>query len=218
MRPHHLVLAAVAVLAVAGLALSACSGDDDAPEAAGERRTTTTTAAPDLAAEVSLTRGETVVASAGGDVILDEVTQQAVVDAAQAYVDAAVVAPLNEGEVGEGYDTLFDSTVLASAVEADRSVLTDEGIPAPTESPSVTATPVRIDALAAPDGSITFLATSFNLDIAAETASGPVAVRRNTELTFAATPEGDWLVTAYRVNVERDLPQARTSTTTAVAG
>lgn len=217
MRSPHLALAAVAVLAVAGLGLSACSGDDDNAEPAGERQTTTTTA-PDPAAEVALTRGETIVASAGGDVALDEATQQAVIGAAQAYVDAAVVAPLNDGAVADGYDALFDSFVQASAIEADRAVLTDEGIPAPTASPAVTATPVRIDALAAPDGSVTLLATSFNIEITAETASGPISVRRATELTFAAGPDGGWLVTAYRVNVERDLPETGASTTTAAAG
>lgn len=217
MRSHHLV-PAVAVLAVAGLALSACSGDDDAAEPAGERQASTTTSAPGLAAEVTLARGETAVASAGGDVALDEATQQTVVAAAQAYVDAAILAPLNDGTVGEGYDALFDAPVQASAVGADRAVLTDEGIPAPTESPTVTSTPVRIDALAAPDGSLTFLATSFGVEVATETANGPLAISRATELTFAATPEGSWLVTAYRVDVQRDLPGGETSTTTAAAG
>ncbi len=213
MSPLRSPLLAAAVAAV--LAFSACSGDDDSSDSADDRPTTSTAAPVD--AGVALTRGEAVVASAGGDVALDEATQQAVVEAAQAYVDAAVIAPLTEGAVGEGYDALFDTAVQASAIEADRAVLTDEGIPVPTEAPTITATPVRIDGLAAADGTLTFLATTFAVTVDTETASGPVAVRRNVELTYA--PSGStWLVTAYRVSVERDIADAGTSTTTAAAG
>ncbi|HEX5095912.1 MAG TPA: hypothetical protein VFX21_07865, partial [Acidimicrobiia bacterium] len=66
---------------VAALALVACSGgDDDNSTEKSEKSTTSSTA---VAADLTLTRGEVAVASAGGDVALDEATQQAVVDAAQ---------------------------------------------------------------------------------------------------------------------------------------
>jgi len=211
MRSSFLALAVAAVLA-----LSACSGDDDDSSGSADERPTTSTAAP-VEAEVALTRGEAVVAGAGGDIALDEPTRQAAVDAAQQYVDAAMIAPLTDGAVPEEYAALFDTGVQASAIAADRAVLTDEGIPAPTETPTITATPVRIDGLAAADGTLTFLATTFSVTVDAETASGPVAVRRNVELTYA--PSGStWLVTAYRVTVERDIADAGTSTTTAAAG
>lgn len=211
MRSPHLALAVTAALV-----LSACSGDDDS-EPAGERErpaTTTTVAAP---ADVELERGEAVVASAGGDIVLDEATQQALVDVAQRYVDAAVLQPLADGTVGDEYALLFDANVQASATGTDRAVLTDEGIPTPESTPTVTATPVRIDALAGPDGTLALLAGTFELDIDAESASGPVGIRRATELTLAPGTDGNWLVSAYRVTVERDLPDAAGSTTTTAA-
>ena len=203
---------------VAALALSACSGDDDddnATESTRKEATTTSTTMAD--AEVALTRGAAVVASAGGDIALDEATQAAVVTAAQQYVDSAIISPLNGGTVAAEYDALFDTAVQANAIGADRAVLTDEGIPVPTETPAITATPVAIDALAGGDGTLALLATSFSVTVDAETASGPVAVRRTIELTYAKTNE-IWLVTAYRVSVERDLAETEPTTTTAAAG
>jgi hypothetical protein len=161
---------------------------------------------------VGLTRGEVAVASAGGDVALDEATQQAVVDAAQAYVDAATIAPLMTGTVGDGYDALFDAAVSTNATGPDRAALTDDGIAVATKSPEVTATPVRIDALADKDGKILLLGATFDVDVRAESAGGPMSVHRTNELTYAPV-DGTWKITAYHVDVQRDTPEGATSTT-----
>ncbi len=82
-------------------------GQRFAPRPPKSKATTTTTT---KAATVLLTGGEAVVASAGGDVPLDDATKQAVLDASQQYVDAAVLAPLDEAaRVGNDYAALFDA-------------------------------------------------------------------------------------------------------------
>ena len=207
----------LAVLAVCSLALAAaaCSGDDDdTTPASRPKRTTTTTP---IGAEVTLTRGEVTVSSAGGDVALDDATQQAVVDAAQHYVDIATLAPLVDGAVGAGYEELFDTAVRTDATGPHRPALTDEGVPVTTTRATVTATPVRIDALADKDGHVLYVATSFDLDVRARSADGPVTLHRTNELTFAPV-DASWLVTAYQVTVERDVPEAAPTTTTVSAG
>ena len=202
-------LLCVAFVVPVALALGACSSgsaseSDDAP--------TTSTTVP--AATVLLQQGETVVASAGPEVALDDATRQAVLDATQRYVDDAVLAPLAQGAVGPNYAALFDAPVSANATGPDRAALTDEGITTVTAAPTVTATPVRFDALANRDGATELVATSFTLDVRGETAAGPITLQRTTELTFAPV-NGTWLVTAYRVGVTRQTPDGTTSTTAA---
>ena len=198
------------VLVLVALALVACSGgDDDNSTEKSEKSSTSTTAA---AADLELTRGEVAVASAGGDVSLDEATQQAVVAAAQSYIDAAVLSPLTDGKVGDGYDALFDTSVSTNATGPDRAALTDDGIDKATKSPEVTATPVRIDALADKDGKVLLVGATFDVDVKAETAAGPLAVRRINQLTYAPV-DGAWKMTAYHVDVTRDTAGDTTSST-----
>jgi hypothetical protein len=201
----------VLLLAVAALALAACSGGGDAETAntKPDRTTTTTT----VSADVTLTRGEIAVASAGGEVVLDEPTQQAVIEAAQRYVDIATVAPLMTGKVGDGYDALFDAAVSTSAIGPDRAALTDDGIPRVESDTAVTATPVRVDALADKDGKVLLLGATFDVDVRAESADGPMTVHRSNELTYTPAEGGGWKITAYRVSVQRDTPAGTTVTT-----
>lgn len=196
--------------ALVAAVLGACSGGDG--ETQRPARTTTTTV---VAAEVSLELGEAAVQSAGGDIALDEATQRAAVDVAQRYVDTAVLAPLVGGKVGKDYEALFDAGAAPGATGFDRGALTDEGVTKVSASPDVTATPVRIDALAGGDGALQLLAASFDLDVRGETATGPLAIARTTELTLAPAADGAWAVTAYRVVVTRDLPTGATTTTAA---
>jgi hypothetical protein len=202
------VPAAVAAACV----LVACSDGSTAEPKAS--RATTTTMAPTV---VPLTRGDVGVQSAGPDVVLDEPTMQAILGAAQHYVDVALVAPLHDSAVGPGYDTLFDAPVAGSAGGADRAALTDEGIPPVTATPNVTTTPVRIDGLADRDGKLQLAATTFSVTVQGTTAAGTLTINRSTELTFAPAPDGTWHITAYRVSAAREVADAST-TTTAVAG
>jgi hypothetical protein len=204
-------LTIVAALVAGALAAGACSGSD-AAESDPEAATTTTVEQT----AVTLTAGEAAVSSAGPEVTLDDNAKQDMVGAAQRYVDAAIVGPLVDGKVGDAYASMFDGTVAANAAGADRAALTDEGVPPITGTPTVTASPVRIDGLANGGGEVTLLATSFTLGITGATDQGALTIQRTTELTFAPV-NGAWIVTAYRVSVGRDLGGALT-TTTAVAG
>jgi hypothetical protein len=136
-RPGIIPATLASVLA---LALAACSSGG-ASESSDTSAKKTTTTKP--AATVLLTQGDSAVASAGSDVALDDATRQAVLDASQRYVDAAVLEPLVKGAVGTAYTGLFDASVSASAAGPDRAALTDEGITTVTTSPTVTASPVR---------------------------------------------------------------------------
>lgn len=202
----------VLLLAVAALTLAACSGGGNDAETTNTKpdRTTTTTT---VSADVTLTRGEIAVASAGGDVVLDEPTQQAVIEAAQQYVDIATVAPLMTGKVGDGYDALFDAAVSPNATGPDRAALTDDGIPRVKSDTAVTATPVRVDALADKDGKVLLLGATFDVDVRGVTTDGPMTVHRTNELTYAPAEGGGWKITAYRVSVQRDTPTGTTATT-----
>jgi hypothetical protein len=202
----------LASLAALTLVATACSGGKDDTKAT--KATTSTTAKP---AVVRLTRGDVAVQSAGGDVALDDATQQAVLAAAQRYVDAAVVGPLTKGVVGTDYPTLFDAGVATAANGPDRAALTDEGVPKVTAAPKVTAVPVRIDALADGNGQLQLLAATFTLAIEGATGAGPLTINRNVELTLTRNPDGNMVISAYRVGVARNVADA-TTTTTATAG
>jgi hypothetical protein len=208
---YRSLLPRLAVALVCAAVIGACSGSDSATPPKSKATTTTTT----KAATVLLTGGEAVVASAGGDVPIDEATKQAVLDASQKYVDAAVLAPLVGGALGNDYAALFDAGVAAAATGVDRAALTDEGITPVTTSPTVTATPVRFDGLADGNGAVLLVATTFNLDVSGTTGTGPLTLHRTNELTFAPGPTGGWLITAYRVSVARDNGPGTTPTTAA---
>jgi hypothetical protein len=79
-----------------------------------------------------------------------------------------------------------------------------------------TASRVRVDALGGPDGRPALVAMTFSLNIDASTPKGRLAIRRHTELTFAKE-FGEWLVTAYQVDVTRSLGKG-TKTAAAHAG
>ena len=130
-----------------------------------------------------------------------------------------MTSPLLTGSVGEGYDQVFDTSVAAAATTTDRAVLTEEGITPVTATPTISATPVRIDALADGAGTLAFLAATFTVDVAGVTEAGPITISRANELTFVPGPNGTWPVTAYRVSVTRTTPDpAASTTTTAEAG
>ena len=203
-------------LAFLALVTVSCGGGDDDGDAKTESSTTASTTVAPL--EFELERGDVAVASTGGDVALDEKVQEAVVDASQKYIELAVLGPIVDGEVGKGYGKLFDASVKDAATGADRAGLTDAGIPQATGTPTITSTPVRVDAIADGFGQILLLATTFDVDVRAETKNGDMSVVRNNELTFAPGANGKWLVTAYRVSAKRDLPKAKTTTTTVDEG
>jgi hypothetical protein len=135
---------------------------------------------------------------------------------AQKYVDAAMVAPYETGDVGRGYAELFDTGVRQQATADDRGVLTDAGVGKATEF-KAKATPVTMAALSDESGGFVYLATSFIVEAEVDTAAGPVKVSRAVELTFAPA-DFKLNVTAYRALTRRTTPNGKTTTTTANGG
>jgi hypothetical protein len=205
LRQQLLGVALCGTLGVAGTTLVACSGGgDDDTEAEAPAATTTTT---EVDAEVALTAGGVNVFSAGPEVALDDATQRAILALSQEYVDTAILAPLVTGEVGSGYDALFDAAVQPNAVGPDRASLTEEGSALLTESPTVNATPLTIAVLADQNGGMKLIGATFDVDVLGALEDGPLRIHRSTELTFAPSgPNGAWVITAYRANVQRDEP------------
>ncbi len=209
-RPAVRAVAAVtcALLFAAGAAACAGGDDDDAATATTDdtepESTTTTT---EVTAGVALALGDVAVASAGPETALDDATKQAILAATQKYVDAAVIAPLLTGAVGEGYDALFDATVAATATGADRAALTDEGITPVNATPTVTATPVRFDGLADGDGALVSRRDDVQRRCPGVTDAGPLTINRTNELTFAPGPNGS--LADHRVPRQRDSHDAR---------
>lgn len=206
--PHLRLLAGAATL---GLALAACGGGGDGES--GEPAPTTA-----VRADARLAPGEVAVHGAGAETRLDDATVAAAVNVAQRYVDTAVLGPVVEGEVADGFAALFEDALRERATTTDAAALTDAGVPRATERPDVDATPVRIDALADPAGSVVLLGTTFEVDVRVPAASGTYGLHRSGELTLAPGPDGGWLVTGYRMVVTRDLPEGPPATTAAEAG
>jgi len=199
---------ASAVVAVA--ALGACSGDGDSE---AEDPTTTTAAVEGV--DVALEPGAVTVFGVADGAVLAESAARAALVGAERYVQSAMVSPLARGDVAERFTGLFAPALLPLVQSGgrDHAVLTDAGIPEATATPSVTTSPVAIDALVATDGTPLMVVTAFRARTNAETDEGPVSVGRTVELTFERT-DGDWLVTAYKISTtRRGIDDSPTSTT-----
>ncbi len=163
-----------------------------------------------------LTIGAVRVDSIGPNVKIPRDTEKTILDAAQKYVNTAVVAPLDKGAVDPAFASVFDTGVRSQATTVDRDVLTDEGIGKVTSYEQVSS-PLTLTGLADGSGQFLYLAVNFFETVNGKTEAGPITSGRDVELTFA--PSGkDWLVTAYRVKVQRKLPSGATTTTVANAG
>lgn len=159
--------------------------------------------------------GSVDIESAGPNNPIDTPTGRAVLEAAQAYVDDAVFAPLKTGKLGTGYPGLFDSTLKPAVIGADQPALTDLEIGKVTKL-STTATPVHLSSLEGTLGEVMYVATNFDLTMEATGDTGPLTITRHIELTYAKTGSA-WHVNAYRVQAIRKAT-AGTTTTTATRG
>jgi hypothetical protein len=193
--------AAVALVVVAG-----CSGGGGKKSHAAAPTTTTVSGN----APIVLTLGSVGVDSYGPTVKMPSNEQKAALAAAQAYVDAAMTAPYNTGQLGAKYASLFNTGVRDSATKADVGVLTDERIG--KVKYTATASPVAVSGLADATGKFVYLAGRFTVKAEIKTQDGPIGIRRDVELTFA--PSGkSWTVIAYRAHVTRRSRSGATTTT-----
>jgi hypothetical protein len=199
------------VLVVCALLLGACSGGDSSDDGntTGDKNAPTVKTAP-------LALGEVKVVSAGPPTDIDKKTREIVLKVSQKYLATAVHEPLNTGQIGDGYNTLFDPSVREAALVADRDALTEMPV-GKVDSYTETTGKVQLSGLADNAGSLLYIGSRFTETVKAKTAAGPVSITRSTELTFA--PSGkNWLVTAYRVAAARTTPAGTTTTTARSSG
>jgi hypothetical protein len=188
------------------------SGDKHTPVDGKAKRPSGTTVAKPKNPSTKLRMGPVGIQNTGFPTSLKPRAKRAVMNSTQRYFDRAIQAPLLHGKVNNAYSKVFDPGVIKEATSRDRATLTDSAT-GPIRGPvHIHASKVRFDALGDPFGTLTFVATSFNLRIIATTPTGKVTIKRHTELTFA-NEKGVWLVTAYRVSVERSTGKKTTSTT-----
>jgi hypothetical protein len=159
----------------------------------------------------NLKAGSTDIETAGPLVGIANPTGALVLRNAQKYLDSAIFAPLASGKIGTGYAALFDPSVRGAAAGSDARALTDVGV-AKVTAYTETATPVAFTGLVDVNGSLLYVATNFNVKVKATTASGPVTILHNIELTFAPGPNKSWLISAYRVHTTRTVPRTAQST------
>jgi len=197
-----IVVVAVIALVLANLAFSGSGGDKTKPKHVAN------------SAGLTLKIGSVGVQSAGPQPRVSSSVKQAVLDASQAYVDDAVLAPIEKGHVNLAYAKIFDRAVRGDASGRDRATLTEIRTGELKAPVTATATPVRLDGMGDQTGKLVLLAATFGVDVSGKGSSGPLKITRLAELTFA--PEGGrWMVTAYRVGVKRT---ATAHTDSAVAG
>jgi hypothetical protein len=202
----------VAVLSIAlvGLGLvglGACSGG----RRPGAARPTPSSTQSGAASRVThlLTVGSTDVQRAGSRGAVSDATRRSVLASAQRYVDRAVLAPLETGNVGRGYAALFVAGIRPAAVGPDVGALTDRAI-GETTTLTEQSTPVALSALADKSGALLYLATRFNVQVKATGPRGQVSINRSVELTYEHVG-ATWLVAAYRIKVTRRTPTRATA-------
>jgi hypothetical protein len=165
----------------------------------------------DNSAGLTLELGDVDVQSAGPQATISKAVQQSVLDASQSYVDDAILAPLEDGKLDRDYAKLFDSAVRVPATGRDQGTVTEAGTGS-VKPVKATATKVRLDGMGDQTGKVVLVAATFGVDVSGK----GVRIKRLTELTFA-NEKGEWVVTAYRVGVQRST-SARTTAAVAHAG
>ena len=187
---------ALAVLTVATLtAITGCSGDGSS----AVRSTSTTTVA--TRTRVKATRLFVQVATAGQPVEFPPADEAAVLHAVERYITDATIAPL-EGRRTD-IDRQLAPAALLTITDADRTALTDAGVPRAKGAIKVSLPRVNLRALAERDGSIDLIGSTLLVDVTATTATGPLKIHREGQLMFARDG-ADWKILGFTLTVSRD--------------
>ena len=208
-----IVIAAVAVIAVAAdlLANTASSGKKHTTGSAKAGSTT-----PATPAAFKLVLGTVKVQNTGRPAKIKAPVRRAVLQAAQAYVDDAILTPLKSGRVDNGYEKVFGLSLKSAASGPDRAVLTEAKTGLANGPVRVTASRVGLDGIGDQAGTIALVATTFGVTVKAPMAAGPLTISRVIELTFEHQ-FGRWVVTSYNVVVRRTAG-AKTASARAASG
>jgi hypothetical protein len=205
--PRRTARAAVALLALLALALGACSGGGDDSDSAS-----TDDDAP-VEGEIDLKVGDVVVESLGDPAELPRQARNRVLEQVQRYVDEATLAPLIDGEPAD-LRPLFADTVAQRIGRSgrDRGALTDDLVPAASESIEARAKPVQLSALADGAGGWVMVGATVDYTVDATVDGGPVTIHRVGDLYFEPAGKA-WKIVAYDVGVGRETEDGTTSTT-----
>ena len=208
-------LVVVAIVA-AILVVSSDSGGKQTPAAKAKAKAKQHAAAAKKEGTTKLKVGEVVVQNTGFPAAVKLADKRAVMSATQRYFNDAIQDPLRHGRINNAYSKVFDSGIRGLAAGKDRATLTEANTGPIRGSVNIHAARVRIDGLGDPTGTLAMLATTFAVKVDTATPAGKLTIRRHTELTFALEKAG-WIVTAYRVTVQRSIA-GKTTTTTARGG
>ena len=210
------MIAGSVVVVVVVAVILANTADSGGKKHSATKQTTTT---PPVAvpAALKLAIGKVNIQNTGVPTKVKKPVRDAVLSAAQAYVDDAVIAPLKLGKVDNAYERLFDQGVRAAASGPDRGVLTEAKLGTARGELHATASKVDLDAIGDQTGKPALVATTFVMTVKTTTPAGPITVRQITEFTFANV-FGKWFVTAYDVGVHRTVGATTTSKTATTGG
>jgi hypothetical protein len=201
----------VVVIVAAGIAVLMVSASHTDNDTATPKPTTTTTAPPAPEPRLKLVIGRVLIRNVGPPAQVKQSLRHALLRATQRYVDGAIIAPLEKGRATPGWGKLFDPFVQRYARKRDLADLSEVKMGFRRKRVHATASKVRVDALGGPEGHPALVALTWSMNVDANTAKGHLAIRRHTELTFAKE-FGQWLVTAYQVDVTRSLGKKKTTT------
>jgi hypothetical protein len=213
-HPARVITGGVVLLAaVIAVIMIATSGTDNST---ATPKSTPTTSSPAAAPEprLKLVIGRVLVRNVGPPAHVERPLRRGLLRATQRYVDGAIIAPLERGRATRGWGKLFDPWTARTARKRDLGDLTEVRMGFRRKRVHATASKVRVDALGGPEGHPALVALTWSMNIDANTSKGRLAIRRHTELTFAKE-FGQWLVTAYQVDVSRSLGKHKKAATAA---
>jgi hypothetical protein len=185
--------AALAAALIAGVLVVVLSGSD------------TSKTVPKASESVQLTVGTTSVESAGGAVAFPDDVKTQSMAALAGYVEAASVKPLRTGKAdAAALSSVFEPTAAAKLTGPDRATLVDEGLPKSRGNIEATAS-VNLVGLAGTDGKVILANATFDLQIVTMVPKGPVRIQRTGSMLFAPV-NGTWMITGWRLSVDRNAP------------
>lgn len=196
--PRAIALRALAGLVAAALALAACGGADTTDTPATKTK-------PDpIGSEIDVTAGTVVIQSAGPpDIVLADEVRDQIVSSVRAYITIASVEPLLTGELAGDLNGLLTPAAAVTAGGIDRGVLTDEGLPAATETVVARASPITLTVLVDQASAMVLITAALDVGITTATAQGEVTIFRSGELTFAPD-DGLWRIAGFDLAVTRN--------------
>lgn len=185
------------LLLAAALVAGGCSRSGDDDRSAAEATTSTTAAAPVIGVTVTGV-------AANGTALPDEATVAAVKQTLDAWVAAAVVAPLHSGAPAGDLSAVFTAAALERLGDpAVRASLVDEGLPPATTAITADAADAALASVAGTDGVVAVIAARVDLRIHAVGPTSDVDVAHQGDLVLV--PEGDaWKIDSFTMRTSRD--------------